>query len=95
MNFIRNPNIPDRKVTLAMVDGRISSDPEDAFKRLNIEILKTSRHTDVYDAVAYHPDIAFHHISYNKIIYAPGTDQLLVDNLKKRGFVQTKGTTRL
>lgn len=95
MNFIQTPNLPDKKVILALVDGRISGDLENAFKRLNIETLKTSKHPDVYEAVAYHPDIAFHHISRNKIIYAPGTNQLLVDNLKRRGFIMIEGSTRL
>lgn len=95
MNYIAFPNLPEGPVGLAVTDGRIS--PEAGRKLLSDgkKLIKTSRHTGVYDAISYHPDIMLHHLGHNRIVYAPGTAVETLDALTGFGFELVKGASGL
>lgn len=95
MNFIDLPNVPQRPVTLAVVDGRIPSGTELALSGLGVNTIKTGRHPDLYEAVAWHPDMFLHHTGGDSIVYAPGTDGALLRALEDHGFRLIKGGTTL
>ena len=95
MDYIALPNLPEGSVNLAVIDGRISSAAEGQLLLNKIKLIKTSRHTGVYEAVSYHPDIMFHHIGLNRIVYAPGTDDTLLNVLSGFGFNLIKGDSEL
>ncbi|HHV28402.1 DUF6873 family GME fold protein [Acetivibrio mesophilus] len=95
MNYINMPNIPEKSVRLAMVDGRISTSLEAGLQGKGIELIKTKPHLGLYPAISYHPDAIFHHLGERKIVYAPGADEGVLGALSARGFLLIKGETEL
>jgi len=95
MNFINVPNIPERRVRLAMVDGRISPSLEAGFCKMGIELIKTEPHLALYPAISFHPDAVFHHLGERRIVYAPGASEKVLRALLDRGFLLVKGETEL
>lgn len=95
MNYIKSPNIPDRPVSAAVVDARISKEAEKKLIGLGIRLFKVQPHPGLYDAVSCHPDMMLHHIGGETIVYAPGTDERLIGQLKDNGFKLLKGEAEL
>jgi hypothetical protein len=95
MNFVSVPNIPDRPVKYAVVDGRISRKCEEKLASLGISSIKTQQHEGVYEAVSFHPDIMLHHLGDGYIVLAPGTGSDIAGELKRLGFTLIMGSTRL
>lgn len=95
MNYVDIPNIPQEKVSLVIVDGRISNSVEKGLFDNGINIIKTKAHPSLYDSVAFHPDMFLHHIGGQKIIYAPGTSEETVRELEEYGFQMMRGETEL
>ena len=80
------PNLPSSDVLRVIIDGRVSQKIKDFLKQQNVTVIPTIAHPDVYLAIAYHPDIMFHHIGDNIIVYAPNTPQALINSLSELGF---------
>ncbi len=95
MKFIEIPNIPEEKVVLAIVDGRINNSLEKGFSAKGIQIVKTKLHTSLYKSVAFHPDMFLHHIGGKNIVYAPGTSEDTVRELEGYGFQLVRGEAEL
>jgi len=95
MKYIAEPNLPEGKVGLAVVDGRISTEAEDSLRAFGIEIIRLRPHPGLYEAVCCHPDMMLHHIGGNVIVYAPGTDAEAVAKLEKHGFRMVMGESGL
>jgi hypothetical protein len=86
MGYIAVPNLPVEPVGLAVVDGRISSEAEQTFSQLKIELIKTCRYPGIYEAISYHPDIMLHHVGCDRIVHAPGVNVELLRTLNSHGF---------
>lgn len=95
MKFIDIPNIPEKEVVLAVVDGRISNSVESGFADYGIQTIKTKAHPCLYDSVAFHPDMFLHHIGGKNLVYAPGTSRDTIRDLKEYGFELIRGETEL
>lgn len=95
MNFVEIPNLPDKPVKLALVDGRISSEAEQSLTRLGVNLIKTGAYKGVHWAISFHPDIMFHHVGDNVIVYAPGTCESVLNKLSSLGFELVRGATPL
>lgn len=95
MNYVTIPNIPQKPIKLAVVDGRISESIEKSLLQLGIKLIKTFPVRSVHTSVSFHPDIMLHHIHNNLIVCAPDTDQRLVETLCKEGFEICRGKTSL
>lgn len=95
MNYIDIPNIPQEKVALAIVDGRISNTVEKGLKDNGVKIIKTKAHPSLYDSVAFHPDMFLHHVGGRKIVYAPGTSEDTIRELEEYGFQIIRGKAEL
>lgn len=95
MSAVIKPNLPDRSVSVVIIDGRASENIVKSLLKMNIQVVKTLPHPDVYPAIAYHPDIMLHHIGQNKLVYAPNTPKKLLDNLREQGMDMIEGQTRL
>lgn len=80
---------------LAIVDGRISIGAEKKLNSLGIKLLKMKPHQGLYDAVCSHPDMLLHHIGAGTVVFAPGTDSVLINKLKAYGFKLLKGEREL
>lgn len=95
MKTIKIPNLPDGDVSCVLLDARAPKKLIDELKNRNIEIISVFEHPDVYPAVACHPDIMFHHISGNIIVYAPNTPLQVMEFIYKKGFKMIKGESFL
>jgi len=95
MNFLKTPFIPEDKVCLSVVDYRISPEMEASLTACGIELIKTVRCRDLYDAVDGHPDMQLHHIGGNRLVMAPNIYEYLAPVFEKKGFAVTKGATWL
>lgn len=80
---------------LAIVDGRINIGAEKKLKGLGMELLKMRPHQALYGAVCSHPDMLLHHIGARVLVFAPGTDPALINELKAHGFELLQGEREL
>jgi len=92
---VQIPNLPMDDVTTVIIDGRATPKIKEMLMQRNVSIISTLAHPDVYPAVAYHPDIMFHHIEGNIIVYAPNTPESLINLLCEMGFDMKRGDTLL
>ena len=95
MHFIKNPNLPNNSVSLAVVDGRINKEIEDELKLKKIEIIKTCQCVQLYSSIQYHPDIVMTHLGENNIVIAPNVYDYYMNKLGKYNFNLIKGTVEL
>lgn len=91
MNPVEIPNLPTNDAIAVIIDKRASNKIKETLKQQNILLIETLPHPDIYSAVAYHPDIMFHHIQGNIIVYAPNTPQQVIDELTALGFDMLEG----
>ena len=89
------PNLPEKPVCLAVIDGRVSIETERAFARLGVDIIRSFKHPGVQEAVSWHPDIFLHHAGGNMMVYAPDTHPSLLQTLAGHGFALVRGETAL
>jgi hypothetical protein len=95
MKYIKEPNLPEGKAALAVVDGRIGRKAEEALQALGVRLIRLRPHPGLYEAVSCHPDMMLHHVGGNVIVYAPGTDAEAVSKLEAYGFRMIKGSSVL
>lgn len=93
--YIINPNLPEGSVKLAIIDGRIGIDAEKKLKSLGMGLLKMKPHRGLYEAVCSHPDMLLHHIGDRTVVFAPGTDPALLNELRTYGFTLLEGKREL
>lgn len=85
-NFIQSPNLPKGKVSLAIIDGRVTEEMEKKLLDIGIRLIKTTPTAGLYEAISYHPDIVIHHIGDNEIIAAPNVENQILYKLEDEGF---------
>lgn len=95
MKPVKIPNLPTGRVTTVIMDGRMPPGVKKKLSLLEVDVIETSAHPDVYPAVACHPDIMLHHIGEATIVYAPNTPRHILEKLKAAGFETVKGYARL
>ena len=93
MKFIKNSFIPEKKISLALVDKRITKEMKNQLRKLNISIIESIPCDNTYDAIKYHPDICFIKINNNNIIVAPNVFDYYKKILSPLGFNVIKGST--
>ena len=83
-DFIKIPNLPNRKITSVLVDFRTNENSIKKLNSLGIRVYTTKRHNALYEAVSGHPDILIHHLVGNKFIAAPGFQDILsgIENIE-------------
>ena len=95
MDFINKPNLPQKSVGLAVVDGRISQETEQSFSELGVSIIKARPYPNLQRVISCHPDVFLNHTGGNVMVYAPRTDPGLLRTLSRHGFVLVRGETEL
>lgn len=91
MNFVKTSFIPEDKISLALVDKRITIDMKNKLNNLNINIIESSPCVETYDAISCHPDITLLKINGNNIIVAPNVYDYYSEKLVPLGFNIIKG----
>ena len=93
MKFVKTSFIPQKKINLALVDNRITSEMTNTLKKLNIDTIKTSRCENTYDAISYHPDITLIKLNDNNILVCPNMYEYYNKILSPLGFNVIKGNS--
>ncbi|KMT22670.1 DUF6873 family GME fold protein [Clostridium cylindrosporum] len=93
--IVRVPNLPENKVSLAVVDGRIPRDIEKALLYKKIKIIKTKKIGALYNSISYHPDIMMCHIGGSDIVVARNISEDFVYKLEDNGFNIIQGKSEL
>lgn len=93
MKFIKDSFIPQKKISLALVDKRITKEMKNKLRKLDINIIESIPCHNTYDAIKYHPDICFIKINNNNIIVAPNVFDDYKKLLSPLGFNVIKGST--
>ena len=93
--FIKIPNLPKNKISLAVVDGRVDKEIEKFLYNREINIIKTCKSNFLYDAISYHPDIIMCHIGDNEIIVAKNAPSKFVYKLEENGFEVMEGSNEV
>ncbi|MDE4542103.1 DUF6873 family GME fold protein [Thermoanaerobacterium sp. R66] len=91
---MKNPYVPDKKVRCVVVDGR-HYDVAESLRKMEIEVVMTKRHTSLYEAISYHPDIIVHNAGDRQIVLAPDVDENFVGEIKKLNLEVIFGKTVL
>ncbi|MTI69767.1 MAG: hypothetical protein FH751_05870 [Firmicutes bacterium] len=88
---MKNPFMPDEKSDLVIVDGRASEEIIKGLKILDLDIVKTIKCEEVYEAISYHPDIVIHPLNENTLIVAPNVYDYYKDLFKLKKIKVIKG----
>lgn len=90
-----NPFIPKSKASIAIIDGRACSEMIENLKKYGLEVIKTCRCEELYDAISYHPDIVIHPVNYNTVVVAPNVYDYYKEILTFYGLKVIKGEKKL
>lgn len=91
MDFVESSFIPNKKISLAIVDKRITKSMEKHLISKGINLIKSHECSEVYNAIKYHPDITLCKLNDNNIIVAPNVYEYYFENLKEYDFNVIKG----
>lgn len=87
--------IPLKDAKLAIVDGRVDDEIVTNLQKLNITVIKSMECKELYQSVAYHPDMVMHPISNDTLLVAPNVYDYYRDILANQGVKVIKGETVL
>lgn len=95
MKFVEESFIPNERLSLAIVDKRITIDMESKLKDYGINIIKSPSCSDTYNAIKYHPDISVCKLNFNNIVVAPNVYDYYNKILSKYNFNVIKGNSTI
>jgi hypothetical protein len=68
---IVNPFAPIERADAVIIDGRVRNETVKKLNSMGIQVIKTIKCDDVYEAISYHPDICIHPIDNSTLVVAP------------------------
>ncbi len=92
MKFIKSSFIPNKKISLALIDNRAGEDIINNLNKLNINVIKSVKCKETYNAISCHPDICVVKLNDNNILVAPNVYDYYYENLTPLGFNVIKGS---
>ena len=95
MKFVEESFITNERLSLAIVDKRITIDMENKLKNYDINIIKTPSCDDTYNAIKHHPDISVCKLDVNNIVVAPNVYDYYNDILSNYNFNVIKGNSTI
>lgn len=95
MKFVEGSFITNERLSLAIVDKRITIDMENKLKNYDINIIKTPSCYDTYNAIKHHPDISVCKLDVNNIVVAPNVYDYYNDILSNYNFNVIKGNSTI
>ena len=91
MKFVKSSFIPDRKINLALVDGRITNSMIKNLHDINVNIIKSEKCKETYEAISYHPDINLIKLNDENILVSPNLYDYYNEVLSPLGFNISSG----
>lgn len=86
MNFIKTPNLPQSKVSLVLISSEAGKNIISELEKMDIEVIRVPPCNDIQEPVSRHPDMLFHHLGDNKIVYYKNACQSVCKRLNELGF---------
>lgn len=93
--MLNNPFIPKQGSNIAIVAGNADIHIINKLENKNIKVIKTIKCEEVYESIAYHPDIVIHPINYDTLIIAPNVFSYYKDKLEGFNLNLIKGEKKL
>ncbi len=89
--FIETPHLPEKNITLCVVDQAISWEKLSALQKRNIKCIPSFRHDGLPHGIDTHPDMTLCHLGGNQLIAEPQSHSYYQKILKPYGFQVHKG----
>ena len=89
------PKQKEYKTRAVIVDGRAAHLMEKRLLSMGIEVIKTLKHPQLYDAVSFHPDMVICPVGAGKMVVEPTMYEYFRKTLSSYGTVVLKGETEL
>lgn len=86
-----NPFIPIGRAKVAIVAGNADQEIISSLKQLGLELIPTIKCKELYDSIAYHPDIVIHPINHHSLVIAPNVFDYYKEKLSKFNLKLIKG----
>lgn len=93
MNYVDTSFIPNHKISLALVDKRITLKMKIFLNTIGIDLIQSVTCKETYDAISCHPDISVLKLNHNNIVVAPNVFSYYENTLGKLGFNIIKGNS--
>jgi hypothetical protein len=95
MNFINIPNLPIKKVKAVLISSSAGSDILQYLEKRGVEAIIVPPCRDIASQVSTHPDMLFHHLGNNKMVYYKRADSKVCQRLVQLGFELTQSGVTL
>lgn len=86
---------PAKKVRAVIVDGRISEEIQNGIKSLGINIVRTIKHPNLYEAISFHPDVVACPVGPGRVVVEPSMFEYYSAALAPYRVELIKGATEL
>lgn len=86
-----NPFIPLKEANLAIVAGNADREIFFNLEKLGIKVVRTIKCEELYDSVAYHPDMVIHPLDHKSLLIAPNVYAYYREKLSKYNLNIIKG----
>ncbi|RKD32522.1 hypothetical protein BET03_10610 [Thermohalobacter berrensis] len=90
-----SPFIPNAKADALIIAGNADEEIINNLKKFNIEIIPTVKCSDVYDEIAFHPDVVIHPINRHTLVVAPNVYEYYEEIFKNKPIKLIKGEKKL
>lgn len=86
MKYIKSPNLPAKKVRAVLISCDAGTEVLRELEKRGAEAISVPHCPDIAKPVSAHPDMLFHHLAYDKLIYYKGVPESVCGLLRKLGF---------
>jgi len=82
MNFISQPNLPEREVELVIIDAK-AHEYFAALEKLGISLIETKPRNDIDSRISTHPDMQICHLGQNRFLSEEGLSGYYIQEIEK------------
>lgn len=95
MHYISSPNLPQNRVRALLISETAGEAVIKEIEKRDIEPIVVHACSDIADPVSSHPDMLFHHLGGNKMLYYKNADKSVIKRLSELGFEMIESSTQL
>lgn len=95
MSYIESPNLPSKEVKAVLISSEAGAEVFRILEKRGVEAISVPRCPDIAPEVSSHPDMIFHHLGDNKMIYYKGAAEPVCRRLEELGFELSESSAKL
>ncbi len=88
--FVKKPNLPDKKVKKVIIDYRTNSASVKRLEQLGIDVVKTMKTDRLYNSVCGHADMQIFHLGGNRFVCEPSVYEYYRSKLPNARIIRGK-----